>query len=207
MLPTFHLITNREQATEAVGSLELAVRAALEAGCRFIQLRDKTLPRRELGALAADLVALAHQSGATILINTHIDLARQTGADGLHRPADGPSLAEIRSLLGAEAIIGVSTHSLAEAEHAQDEGADYITLSPIFETPSKPGYGPSLGLAELGRVCEAVDIPVYALAGVTPERVKPCLEAGAHGVAVMGGVMRATKPDEAVRDYLNVVAV
>ena len=204
-LPKLHLITNAAQANEAGRTLRATLESALRAGARLIQLREKSLPHDELLELAHSLTALAHQHDATLLINTHADIALQAGADGVHRPTDGPTVDELRRQLGPEAIIGVSTHSLAQAHAAAEQGADYITLSPIFESASKPGYGPALGLDELARVCGAVDVPVYALAGVTPERAAACVEAGAYGVAVMGGVMRATEVEEVVEGYLGVL--
>ncbi|MFW5968047.1 MAG: thiamine phosphate synthase [Persicimonas sp.] len=202
MLPRLLVITNRHQAERGCGSLEGAVEASLEAGARLIQLREKDLSDGDLRQLAEGLLPAVRRCDARLLINARADLAKALDADGLHRPSDGPPVGRLREILGDDAIIGCSTHSLEEAERAEDEGADYATFSPIFSTSSKPGYGPPRGLGDLARVCRAVDIPVFALAGVTPERVEPCREAGAHGVAVMGGVMREEDPGEAVRSYL-----
>ena len=205
MLPKLYLITNQAQARKATGSLQATVRQALEAGARLIQLREKHLSHAQLLELAEQLVPLVHEYDAKILINTHESIASLTGADGVHRPSYGPTVGELRAQMGGElgdGLVGVSTHSLAEAKAAEEQGADFVTLSPIFETASKPGYGPALGVEELGRVCEAVGVPVFALAGVTPERVEACLEAGAYGVAVMGGVMRAKDVGVAVKAYL-----
>ncbi len=212
MLSRLYLITNSRQAH---APLDQTLEACFEAGARFVQLREKHLSRDELLRLAETLVPMAHDYGAKLLINTHIDIARQTGADGVHLPTGiaQPALEALPpkerdataggSASSAGGTVGVSAHSLAEARAAEHAGADFVTLSPIFETASKPGYGPGLGLDELARVCEAVEIPVYALAGVTPERVEACLEAGAYGVAVMGGVMRAKEVGGAVRAYLQ----
>ena len=101
--------------------------------------------------------------------------------------------------LPAHAHVGASAHSLEEARGLD---ADFLTLSPIFEPISKSGHGPPLGLEALTEVCHEVRRPVYALGGVTPTRVRPCLEAGAWGVAVLGGIMAAPDPWEAARAYL-----
>lgn len=203
MLPKLYLITNAAQAAAAGHTVVEVISEALDAGARLIQLREKQLSAAELHQRAAQLVPLARQHDAKLLINTDASVARDTGADGVHRPAAGPDVRAIRDTLGPDALVGVSTHSLAEAQIAEEQGADFVTLSPIFLTESKPGYGPALGLDELARVCEAVDVPVFALAGVTPERARACLRAGAYGVAVMGGVMRAEDVGEAVRAYLK----
>jgi thiamine-phosphate pyrophosphorylase len=182
------------------------VESILKAGARMLQLRAKSLDPDAFLRLAEQIVPLAHRHGARILINTSAEICRKTGADGVHRPTDGPPVAELRRAADSRSpediLVGVSTHSLDEALAAQAQGADFVTLSPIFETASKPGYGPALGLGELRRVCEALDIPVYALAGITPERVGGCLEAGAFGVAAMGGIINAEAPSDAVRRYL-----
>lgn len=198
-LPRLLLITDRAQA---VCGLEESIEQALRSGCRLLQLREKDLPSDELLELANRLVAHAHAFDARILINGLADVAGRSAADGVHRPARGPAVEEIRAQLGQESLVGVSTHSMAEARRAEAQGADYLTLSPIFGSASKPGYGPALGLEILADVARAVDLPVFALAGVTPDRVERCLRAGAHGVAVMGGVMRSPTPGETVKAYL-----
>jgi thiamine-phosphate pyrophosphorylase len=200
MLPRLYIITNQGQARQATGSLETTLRKALKAGARLIQLREKHLTHDQLQTLAEHLMPMVREHDARLLINTHASVARSSGADGVHRPADGPKTDNF-------ALIGASAHSLAEAQDAEAHGADFITLSPIYESASKPGYGPPLGLDELSRVCQEIAIPVFALAGITPQRVEECMEAGAYGVAVMGGVMRAEDVELTVRAYLDAVDV
>ena len=103
-------------------------------------------------------------------------------------------------------MIGVSAHSLAEARAAAADGADYVTLSPIFATESKPRYGPALGLETLASVSDSVALPVIALAGIGPDNAAACLDAGAAGVAVMGAAMRADDPKQLVSDLLAAIA-
>jgi thiamine-phosphate pyrophosphorylase len=110
-------------------------------------------------------------------------------------------VAQVRKLL-ADAIIGVSAHSVADVAAAAAAGADYATLSPIFVTESKPGYGPALGIEAL-RAAAIHRIPVLALAGITAATAADCLAAGASGVAVMGEVMRADDPGRIVRDLVE----
>jgi thiamine-phosphate pyrophosphorylase len=108
-----------------------------------------------------------------------------------------------RKRLGDEALIGVSTHSFKEAQAAAGAGADYITMSPVFLTDSKPGYGPALGIDALAAICRQVALPVVALAGITPATAASCLNAGAAAIAVMGPVMRSDLPGAVVRDILQ----
>jgi thiamine-phosphate pyrophosphorylase len=179
------MVTDRQLAT---APLEQIAKDAVDAGLRWIWLRDRDLAPAERRALAVRLLAIARAGGARLSIGGDVDLACELAADGVHL-ADGASAADVaaaRARLGGQALIGLSTHGEAETV----PGADYVTLSPIFSTSSKPGYGPALGLAALARAARS-DIPVLALGGVTAMRVAACRRAGAAGVAVMGELMRA----------------
>ncbi|MEM9682514.1 MAG: thiamine phosphate synthase, partial [Pseudomonadota bacterium] len=107
-------------------------------------------------------------------------------------------VAQCRKRLRDDAVIGVSCHSSQEAETAQALGADYITMSPVFLTESKPGYGPALGPDRLGEITRALDLPVLGLGGIDAETVPDIRNSGAAGFAVMGGIMRADDPMAAV---------
>lgn len=190
------------------------LKAVLAGGARMIQLRAKNMGTSDLLQIGAEFVPLTQQYGAQLLINTHAEVARKTGSYGVHRPAHGPAVSELRGggglcgggLCGGGLRVGVSTHSLRAAIKAEKQGADFVTISPIFETASKPGYGPALGLSTLGAVCDTLSIPVYALAGVSPENAPDCLAAGAYGVAVMGGILSASDLRQATRAYVQAVS-
>ena len=109
--------------------------------------------------------------------------------------------------MGPEAIVGVSAHSVVEAKLAADEGANYLTASPVFMTNSKPGYGPALGPEGLAQIVASVRIPVLALGGVTVENAASCMSAGAAGVAVMGSVMQAQNPGTVVAELIATLTV
>jgi thiamine-phosphate pyrophosphorylase len=188
--PPLLVITDRHQAREP---LEIMAEHILAGGCRWLSLREKDLAADERLALLERLLSLGRVFEATIGIHGDIDAARRVGAGHIHLPA-GANPAEIRRQLGKEVLIGISAHNLAEAEAAQRGSADYCTLSPIFPSPSKPNYGPALGLASLERIAKHVSIPLIALGGVEPDTFNDCLAAGASGVAVMGGIMRAGDP-------------
>jgi len=198
------LVTDRHQAALP---LEDTVGEAMAAGARWIWLRDRDLPAAERRALAQRLLALTRAHGARLCIGADVELAADIAADGVHLPADssfGALIASARARLGARALIGVSAHGEADVAAAAAAGADYATLSPIFATASKPGYGPALGVAALARAARHA-LPVLALGGVTAERTEECLRAGAAGIAAMGEAMRAGgRPGgvrEAVRQY------
>jgi thiamine-phosphate pyrophosphorylase len=193
------VITDRHQARQPLETIAAAVG---RGGGRWLLFRDKDLAAPARRDLALRLVRIAAEHGLALSVGADIALAAAVGAAGVHLQAAG-EVAAARDRL-ADAIIGVSAHSLADVAAAAAMGADYVTLSPIFLTESKPGYGPALGTEAL-RAAAGHGIPVLALAGVTAATAGACLAAGASGVAVMGGVMRAEDPARAVRDIVEVL--
>ena len=184
-VPPLLVITDRRQARRPLDEIATA---AFEGGCRWLSLREKDLPAVERLALLDRILGAAAPYGATVTV--HDDLVAARRCAGVHLPA-GSDPTEARRLLGAAALIGQSAHSVEAAVAAERAGADYVTLSPIFITASKPGYGPALGPAILSRAREALTIPVIALGGVDAGTIAACLSAGAAGAAVMGPVMRS----------------
>lgn len=199
--PPLLLITDRGQAAQP---LEAVVTQALTGGCRWLLLREKDLDRAALRALAVTLRGLTRALHARLLLSNDIGLAGEIGADGVHLSRDGDPAAA-RDRLGASALIGRSAHDLGEARSAFEEGADYVTLSPVHASASKPGYGPALGLEGLRATADAVPGPLIALGGVTAENGGACLAHGATGLAVMGEVMRADRPGAEVARLLRVI--
>jgi thiamine-phosphate pyrophosphorylase len=193
--PALYLITDRHQ-TRGRPLLEL-VQEAIAGGVRWIQLREKDLPTRELLPLAYTIRDLTFKSSARLLINDRIDICLAVQADGVHLRASSLPTRITRKILGDTKLIGVSTHSLEEAEQAQVEGADFITLGPIYETPSKANYGSPLGVDTLKAVRRQIKIPILALGGIKKERVHEVLEAGADGIALISAILMAEDPRQA----------
>ena len=181
-------------------SLEAALERSFDGGCRWVVIREKDLDSDERMKLVETILKLAEPYNAKILVNA--DMKAAEIAHGVHLP-QGQSCTHARATLGPDKIIGVSAHSIGEAGAAASAGADYATISPMFPTQSKPGYGPPLYLDGLKRVVGKVTIPLVALGGVTAATALSCRRAGASGVAVMGTIMRASDPAIAVYDILN----
>jgi thiamine-phosphate diphosphorylase len=171
-------------------SLVLQVERALAAGVDFVQLRLRNRPAREVEALAKRLVDLSPRAGNRILVNGRLDAALSSGAAGVHLPADGLPVAAVRRAAPPGFVVSRSTHSREAVERAFDEGASFVVFGPIFPTPSKPGH-PGVGLEVLEKVVSSVPIPVYALGGVTPERVPQIADTGVHGIAGISVFERA----------------
>jgi thiamine-phosphate pyrophosphorylase len=188
--PPLLVVTDRRQARRPLAD---TVAAALAAGCRWVSLREKDLPDDEQILLARTLLSMARQHDARLMLHGEARLAKLAGADGVHLPS-GSDAAAARALLGSEKLIGVSIHTVTEAEAIDPAAADYALAGPAFETASKPGYGPEVGRKGLAEIAHAARVPVLAIGGINPSRVGEVVAAGCAGIAVMGGVMRAGDP-------------
>lgn len=159
------------------------VEAAAAAGISFIQIREKRLPARFVFELTEKAAALARNSQTKLLVNDRADIALSAGADGVHLTSLSLSAETIRRNFPKDFIVGVSTHTLAEAERARRQGADFVTFSPIFHSPNK---GEPQGLTELKKICAALKpFPVVALGGIDETNYKSVLQAGASGFAAI----------------------
>jgi thiamine-phosphate pyrophosphorylase len=198
--PILYLIT-RGATTEAttVDSPEFnqiieCVSAAVAAEIDLVQLREKRLSARVLFELTRQAFALTRGTATRLVVNDRSDIAAAAGADGVHLATLSIDAARIRGTFGNEFLIGVSTHSVAEARTAKDAGADFIVFGPVFDTSSKRGYGSPVGVVGLSRVTrELTDFPVLALGGITMENFTHCLSAGARGIA---GISLFSQPHE-----------
>jgi len=195
--PPLLVITDRRQARRPLEELAEAIFAG---GCRWLSLREKDLAAAERRTLLSALVTLGRRWKAIVTVHEDIDAAVMGGAGGVHLPSAGsPEAARARL---PDGLIGASAHSAEEAAALLSSGADYVTVSPVFVTASKPGYGPAIGLDGLARVVAQVSGPVIALGGITAANAALCLSSGAHGVAVMGEIMRAADPRATVESIL-----
>lgn len=200
--PPLLLVTDRKQARRPLPEI---VGAALSAGCRWISLREKDLPDNEQISLLRMLLPMTRRHGALLALHGDPALAKAGGADGVHLSAGSDPLAA-RKLLGAGKLIGVSIHTLTEAETLDPFAVDYALAGPAFETPSKPGYGPEIGRKGLAEIARAANVPILAIGGLNATRAAEVVAAGPIGIAVMGGVMRAADPGREVRALLATLA-
>ena len=197
-VPPLLVISDRRQARRP---LEEVAEAVFAGGCRWFSLREKDLTPEERRVLLGELVSLGRRFGAVVTAHEDIEAVAAIGADGVHVPGGGSPDAVRARLPGA--LIGASAHSADEAVALLRAGADYVTVSPVFMTASKPGHGPALGLEGLASIAARSPGPVVALGGITPENAAQCVAAGARGVAVMGEVMRSVDPQATVERILR----
>lgn len=187
------MLTDRRQAARPLPEV---VAAAVAGGARALVLREKDLPEGPRRELAAELAGRLEAVGGTLLVAGCPPWARHGGHLAAVDPWPAPR----------PPLVGRSCHDAADVAHAGREGCDYVTVSPVHPTGSKPGYGPPLGLTGLARLARQPGAPpAYALAGVDAGNAAACLRAGAYGVAVMGEVMRAAEPARTVAALLEAI--
>ena len=197
--PILYLITpGASLATTTPASPEFKqileqVSAAVAAGIELVQLREKRLPARVLFELAEQSAALTRGSATRLLVNDRADIAAAAGADGVHLTTQSIDAKTIRRTFRDNLLIGVSTHSLAEAEAAREGDADFVVFGPVFATSSKEKFGTPAGLEKLERVAtDLAPFPVLALGGIDVTNARDCLRAGASGIA---GINLFAEPD------------
>ncbi len=197
------LVTDRAQTRGR--DLVTVVAECLAAGLPAVQLREKDLPAVELARLGRELRALTRRHAAVLVVNDRADVALAVEADGVQRTSASLPVTDLRAIADKRFRVGASVHSLEEAVAAAASGADWVVFGPVYETPSKRAYGPPQGLARLAAVARAVETPVIAIGGITPERVGEVRRAGARGVAVISAILAADSPADATRRFLDAV--
>jgi thiamine-phosphate pyrophosphorylase len=180
----------------------------IRGGASLVQLREKQMPALEFYEQATGAVAIARQQGVTVIINDRVDVALAVGADGVHLGQDDLPPDAARELLGPEAIIGYSTHTVEQAREALTLRISYLAIGPIFQTTSKTDTSPVLGLDGLRAVREAVGrLPLVAIGGITQANARSVIDAGADSVAVISAlVSNPARITEATQDLIQSLA-
>lgn len=178
---------------------EEIVQKLLAGGARLIQLRDKEASARELLDAARASLRLTQAAGAKLIINDRVDVALTSEADGVHLGQDDLTVEEAREILGDDKIIGISTHSIDQFRAALETTADYIAVGPVFPTKTKENADPVVGLELVRQARALTDRPLVAIGGITPERSREVIDAGADSVAVIS----ALYPFMEIRDFFT----
>ena len=179
--------------------LERVLDSALRGGADLVQLRDKAATDEEIGAAAAWAAERCAAHGALFIVNDRPDLAVATGADGVHVGQDDMPVAEARAIVGEDAIVGLSTHSIEQAGAGAVSGADYIAVGPVHATPTKEGR-PAIGLDPIRHAAAHVhDVPWFAIGGIDPETVGAVVEAGARRAVIVRAIAQAEDPEAVTR--------
>lgn len=192
-----YAITDRRLAFSGEGLLGQASRL-LRSGVDWLQIREKDLPDRTLYSVMAALRFESLRFDARLIVNGRPDLTLAAGAAGVHLPSSGLPTGEVRRLCPPPLALVRSCHSVEEVRRAADEGADAVTLGPVFDTPSKREFGAPLGLRVLEEACRAVSIPVVAIGGIGFQEIPRIRAAGAAGLAAIRLFGEAPNPAETV---------
>lgn len=208
--PLVYLITDRtvtdgrplEQVIDR--ALSALPRAGLPPGAVAVQLREKDLPAAALLPLARRLRDITARAGVRLFVNDRIDVALAAGADGVHLGHTSMTIADARAVAPALQL-ALSTHTLEQvAAAAATAQVSFVVFGPVFDTPSKRAYGPPVGLERL-RDASAIGIPVVALGGVEAPSARPCLQAGASGIACIRAVLRNRDPKVAMTTFFEAI--
>jgi thiamine-phosphate pyrophosphorylase len=196
-----YLVTDRSQSRGR--DLLWVLEQALDGGVKAIQLREKDLSGKELFDLAEKTRELCNRYDARLLINDRIDVALGVDADGVQLGNASIPIETARKLLGPRKLLGASTHSLAEAQQAEQNGADFILFGPVYFTPSKAVYGEPQGVAALKKIVEKIPLPIYAIGGIKPENINDAKATSIRGVALISAITNAENPKEATQTILR----
>jgi thiamine-phosphate pyrophosphorylase len=201
-LPRVYPILDTEIFTNRGVGIEVAAAAFLDGGAGILQFRHKGHWSREVYAMAEGVARLCREAGAMFIINDRADFAMLLGA-GLHVGQDDLAPRDARKLLGPEAIIGYSTHSVGQLCAAGGEPVNYVALGPIFATGSKRNPDPAVGVEEL-RQCKALaDKPLVAIGGITMENAEAVLKAGADSLAILSGLLPESVSASCLREQME----
>jgi len=199
------LVTDRHQTNGR--PLVPLLQRVLTVAAPAIQLRERDLSAGELVTLAGEVQAVMATRRSQLLINDRIDVALALENVGVHLRSNSLPVPVARQLLGSQRLLGISVHAVEEAVQAESQGADYVVIGPIYETPSKQAYGSPLGIQTLEKACRLVRIPVIGIGGVTPARAHEMRQVGAFGVAVITAILAAADVESATRELLDAVTL
>jgi thiamine-phosphate pyrophosphorylase len=183
LIPSQNLNTKNLKLDKSLENLLFFCFQASLSGVDIIQIREKDLSARDLANFVSILTSLVKNT--IILVNDRLDIALSSGASGVHLPSNSFLPKDVRKIAGNNFFISMSTHSIEEAKMAEDQGADFILFSPIFDTPSKRIYGKPLGLDLLKEATSKIKTPIIALGGINKENAQSVLECGASGLAAI----------------------
>lgn len=178
------------------------VKAAIRGGVKIIQYREKKLSKEEMIKEAKKIKEICKENDVLFLINDFVDVALEIDADGVHLGLEDMSYGKARKILGKK-IIGLTAHNKEEAIEFERIGADYVGVSPIFNTTTKKDAGRAMGTEELKEIINTVNIPCVAIGGITEENMESVIRAGADSVAMISAVVTKDNVEETVRNIIQ----
>lgn len=205
-LPRLMPIVDVDAAAQAGWSPVALARACVNGGASFLQIRAKSSSSSGFLEVARAIVAIAHERGAMVVINDRPDIARLSGADGVHVGQDDLSPTDVRSIVGGEAIVGLSTHTVAQLEAALRQPIAYAAIGPVFGTTTKRTVSAAIGLKVVRAASDraaASGIPVVAIGGITLDNATSVIAAGATSAAVISDLLVTGDPMQRTREFVD----
>lgn len=195
--------------TDSISYLD-SVRLALAGGCRWVQLRMKNVQPENIKPVAAEALRMCREAGATFIIDDHVNLAKEVGADGVHLGRNDMPVDQARAILGPDFIIGGTANTVDDIITHWNRGADYIGCGPFRFTTTKEKLSPVLGLDGYRNIIagmrqHGIDLPIVAIGGITAEDIPAILSTGVTGIALSGSVLRASDPAAEMRRILGII--
>lgn len=187
-----------------------SIRMALEGGCKWVQLRMKGATDAEMLPVALEAQKMCKEAGATFIIDDHVELVKQIGADGVHLGKKDMPIREAREILGPDFIIGGTANTFEDVKSHYESGADYIGCGPFRFTTTKQGLSPILGIegythiAQQMKTC-GITLPIVAIGGITAEDIPAIMQTGVTGIALSGTVLRAENPAEEMKKLIKMI--
>jgi len=203
VLPPLYVILD---ATLLKNSPQNCAQELAAAGVRLLQYRNKSAPAKELLETTRELVSSLEPSQTTLIVNDRPDVAALAGAQGVHVGQDDLDVEQARGIVGKEMWVGVSTHNLEQFRRAAATSADYIAIGPVFATTSKANPDPVVGLELIREVRELTEKPIVAIGGITLDKARAVIDAGADSVAVISDILLARSPGERARQFLDALS-
>lgn len=201
--PRLYLVTDRGLSLGR--PIEAVVEAAVRGGVTAVQLREKEDPGAEFRSSALRLKTLLDRIGVPLIVNDSVEIAAESRAAGVHLGQGDASITEARRILGPGAIIGLSVETLEQAEAAARLDLDYLSVSPVFSTPTKKNAGPAWGLDGLRNLRARTPKPLVAIGGINASNAASVLAAGADGLALVAAICSAPDPESAARELRTII--
>ena len=189
-----------------------SIRLALEGGCRWVQLRMKDASIQDFLRIGKEVRRLCDSYQATFILDDHVELVREIGADGVHLGKKDMPVAEARKILGNDCIIGGTANTFDDVKRHYEASANYIGCGPFRFTTTKQGLAPVLGLEGYRSIiaqmsAEGIDLPMVAIGGITAEDIPAIMQTGVSGIALSGAVLRAADPVAEMKRLTEIVAI
>lgn len=179
------------------------VMAAVNGGVKIVQYREKNKSKEEMVKEAKRIQEICKEKNVIFLVNDFVDIAIEVNADGVHLGMDDLAYEKAREILGNEKIVGLTVHNMHEALDAQNKGADYLGISPVFDTETKKDAGKGMGLSKLKEIVAKINIPCFGIGGINQDNYKVVMNTGVDGICMISAIVCQKNIEETVKNFIK----